>query len=322
MKITQQFKTQLYNYFVKRLGAYEYRNGWLRVPVCPYCGREQKMGVNLTTYRTNCFRCGEHPSPAQMVMDIETLDTYAELLTFLKHGDFSELSFTETKVELAEPKPVYLPDGFRLINQGTSTTSKVMQSYVNKRGFDTQQLSKLGVGYCAKGDYMGYLILPFYSQGRLTYFNARLVIGNGPRYNNPPKSVTGLGKEFLIYNVDALELYNQIYICEGVFNALTMGERAIATMGKAVSAVQVNKLIKSPARKFILLLDPDAIKQAISLALKLINFKAVKIIRLPEGKDANDLGRKEVMKLVWKTRYMYTYQEVINFRNNYRYEEV
>ena len=130
-KITQQFKTQLYNYFVKRLGAYEYRNGWLRVPVCPYCGREQKMGVNLTTYRTNCFRCGEHPSPAQMVMDIETLDTYAELLTFLKHGDFSELSFTETKVELAEPKPVYLPDGFRLINQGDGHIAKIyhLKSY-------------------------------------------------------------------------------------------------------------------------------------------------------------------------------------------------
>ena len=100
------------------------------------------------------------------------------------------------------------------------------------------------------------------------------------------------------------------------------GGKSDCNYGEAISAVQVNKLIKSPARKFILLLDPDAIKQSIGLALKLINFKAVKIIRLPEGKDANDLGRKEVMKLVWKTRYMYTYQEVINFRNNYKYEEV
>jgi DNA primase len=161
---------------------------------------------------------------------------------------------------------------------------------------------------------MGYLILPFYSQGRLTYFNARLVIGNGPRYNNPPKSVTGLGKEFLIYNVDALELYNQIYICEGVFNALTMGERAIATMGKSISRYQVNLLIKCPAKRFILLLDPDAKKQSIDLALKLVNFKSVKVVYLPEGKDANDIGRKEVMKLVWKTRYQ-DYQDLIKLKN-------
>lgn len=314
MKITQQFKTQLYNYFVKRLGAYEYRNGWLRVPVCPYCGREQKMGVNLTTYRTNCFRCGEHPSPAQMVMDIETLDTYAELLTFLKHGDFSELSFTETKVELAEPKPVYLPEGFRLINQGDGHIAKIIRNYLKHRGFNIDELSKQGIGYCTKGDYFGYVILPFYSNGKLTYFNARLVIGNGPRYNNPPKSVTGLGKEFLIFNEDALELYNQVYICEGVFNALTIGERAIATMGKAVSSYQINKLIKSSVKRFILLLDPDAKKQAISLALKLVNFKSVKVVYLPEGEDANSLGRKKTMKLVWRTRYQ-SYSDLIKLKN-------
>lgn len=314
MKITQQFKTQLYNYFVKRLGAYEYRNGWLRVPVCPYCGREQKMGVNLTTYRTNCFRCGEHPSPAQMVMYIETLDTYAELLTFLKHGDFSELSFTETKVELAEPKPVYLPDGFRLINQGECHIAKIIRNYLKHRGFDINELSKQGIGYCTKGDYFGYVILPFYSNGKLTYFNARLVIGNGPRYNNPPKSVTGLGKEFLIFNEDALGLYNQVYICEGVFNALTMGERAIATMGKAISRYQLNLLIKSPVKRFILLLDPDAKKQSIDLALKLVNFKSVKVIYLPEGEDANSIGREEVMKLVWRTRYQ-SYSNLIKLKN-------
>ena len=314
MRITQQFKNQLYNYFIKRLGAYQYRNGWLRVPTCPYCHREQKMGINLNTYRTNCFRCGEHPSPAQMVMDIEDLETYTELITFLKHGDFTELTFTEEKVELAESKPVYLPEGFRLINQGTSQTSKVMQSYVKRRRFDIENLSRLGVGYCTKGDYMGYLILPFYSEGKLTYYNARLVIGNGPRYNNPPKSITGLGKEFIIFNVDALQLYNTIYICEGVFNALTIGERAIATMGKSISRYQINTLIKCPSKHFILLLDPDAKDKAIDLALKLVNFKSVKVVYLPEGKDVNDLGRKEVMKLVWRTRYQ-NYQDLIKLKN-------
>ena len=317
MRITQQFKTQLYNYFVKRLGAYKYRNGWLRVPVCPYCHREQKMGINLNTYRTNCFRCGEHPSPAQMVMDIEGLETYSELILFLRHGDFTELTFTEEKVELSEAKPVYLPDGFKLITQGTSTLANSFRKYVIKRGFQPEALARHGVGYCTKGEYFGYLIIPFYTEGNLRYWNARLVIGSGPRYNNPPKDITGLGKEFLIYNSDALGLYNQVFICEGAINALTMGENAIATMGKAISRVQINELIKAPAKRYIILLDPDAIKQAILLALKLINFKPVKIICLPEGTDCNDLGRKEVMKLVWRTRYMYTYQEVIKFRNHY-----
>ena len=34
-------------------------------------------------------------------------------------------------------------------------------------------------------------------------------------------------------------------------------------------------------------MDPDAKKQSLDLALKLVNFKSVKVIYLPEGKDAN-----------------------------------
>ena len=314
MKITQQFKNQLYNYFVKRLGAYKYRNGWLRVPTCPYCHREQKMGINLNTYRTNCFRCGEHPSPAQMVMDIEGLDTYSELITFLRNGDFTELTFTEEKVELSEAKPVYLPEGFKLITQGTSTLANSFRKYVIKRGFNPNELARHGVGYCTKGEYFGYLIIPFYTEGSLRYWNARLVIGSGPRYNNPPKDITGLGKEFLIYNSDALGLYNQVFICEGAINALTMGENAIATMGKSISRYQINELIKAQAKRYIILLDPDAKDKAIDLALKLVNFKSVKVVYLPEGKDCNDIGRKKTMKLVWDTRYQ-DYQDLIKLRN-------
>ena len=32
MKITNQFKSKLKTYFIKRLGAFEYRHGWMRIP--------------------------------------------------------------------------------------------------------------------------------------------------------------------------------------------------------------------------------------------------------------------------------------------------
>ena len=79
MQVTNGFKSKLKTYFIKRLGAYEYRNGWMKLPVCPYCGRENKMGINLSTYRSNCFRCGEHPRPAQMVMDIEKTKNFIKI---------------------------------------------------------------------------------------------------------------------------------------------------------------------------------------------------------------------------------------------------
>ncbi len=315
MKITNQFKSRLKTYFIKRLGAFEYRRGWMKLPVCPYCHRELKMGVNLSMYRTNCFRCNAHPNPSQLVMDIEGFDTYHELINFLNSGKFDELEFHEEKVELAEAKPLYLPDGFRILSFGKSQVARSIRGYVKSRGFSIQELSRHGIGYATKEPYFGYLIIPFYYKGQLRYYNARNVIGTGPRYNNPNKDITGVGKEFIIFNYDALEMYRSVFVCEGALNALTMGDRGIATMGKAISAYQVNELLKSSCERFIILLDPDAKKYAINLALKLVAYKKVKVVFLPEGKDVNDLGRKETLRLVYQTRYQ-SYQDLIQIRNS------
>lgn len=315
MKITNQFKSRLRTYFIKRLGGYDYRHGWVRIPTCPYCGREHKLGVNLSMYRTNCFRCNAHPSPAQLIMDIEGFTEYHELINFLNNGQFEELEFHDEKVELAEAKPLYLPDSFRLLSIGDSQIARSIRSYVKGRGFSIEELCKHGVGYATKEPFFGYLIIPFYYHGQLRYYNARKVIGNGPRYNNPNKDITGLGKEFIIFNYDALEMYRSVFICEGALNALTIGDRAIATMGKAISAYQVNELLKSSCQRFIILLDPDAKKYAINLALKLVAYKKVKVVFLPEGKDVNDLGRKETLRLVYQTRYQ-SYQDLIQIRNS------
>lgn len=316
MKVTNHFKSQIKTYLVKRLGAFDYRHGWMRIPTCPYCGKKEKMGVNLSLFRCNCFRCNAHPSPSQLIMDIEGLETYSELINLLNKEDFNELTFKEEKYELAESKPIYLPEGFVNISVGTGTLGKIMQNYVKgKRGFTIDYLSRMGVGYCTSGPLFGYLIIPFTYQGKLTYYNARLVVGNGPRYNNPNKDITGLGKEFIIFNRDALDMYRTVFICEGAINALTMGERGIATMGKAISRFQLNLLIKSSVERFIILLDSDAKSYAIELGLKLVPFKKVKVILFQDDRDVNDLGKSQVMKMIYNTHYQ-SYQDLITMKNS------
>ena len=124
-----------------------------------------------------------------------------------------------------------------------------------------------------------------------------------------------MGKQFIIFNHDALEMYRSVFICEGALNALTIGDRAIATMGKAISQYQVNELLKSQCQRYIILLDPDARSYAVNLALKLVAYKKVKVVFLPEGFDVNDLGKKQTLKLVYATRYQ-SYQELIQIRNS------
>lgn len=314
-KLTSNFKGRLIRYFEQRINLRPYRNGWYKPDRCPYCGREGKFGINLSLNRCNCFRCGEHPSPMQLVMYLENVDTYHEVYSILEQEQFSGYIFKEDKVELKEQKPMYLPEGFYLLNQGDNTIAKSARNYVTRRGFDFNVLSRMGWGYCTKGKYFGYLIIPFHEHGRLVYFNARLFLGNGPRYNNPDTSESGLGKSFIIYNRDALDIYSSCFICEGAINAATMGERGIAMSGKAVSRYQINLLIKSPCKRFILLLDPDAKEYALDLAFKLQPFKKVKVIFLPEGKDVNDLKRKEVLKLIYRVHYQ-SYSDLMKLKQS------
>lgn len=302
----------MHRYFEIKLQAFDYRHSWMKSR-CPFCGKEMKFGINLGLNRTNCFRCGEHPSAVDLVMHLEGLERYTDVVRFLENEQFSGYVFKEEKIELRGKRDLYLPEGFKLLNQGDSTLAKMARAYVTKRGFNVEDLSKRGWGYGTKGKYFGYLIIPFHEKGQLTYFNARLFIGNGPRYNNPDASESGLGKSFIIYNKDALDMYRSIFLCEGAINAQTMGERGIASGGKKLSRYQINEMIKSPAERFIILLDPDAYKEAIDLALKLVQYKKVKVVKLPEGKDVNDLGRKETLRRIYQVHYQ-NYQELLQLK--------
>lgn len=298
------FKSKLKGYFIQRLSAFDYRNGWLKA-TCPECGRELKYGINLSLNRTNCFRCGYNKRPLEVLMDIENIETYSEAIKFLNNNkDFEGYEYHEEKIELREHKPVYLPDGFKLLNQGNSQLARSARSYIKSRGFDPEALSRKGWGYATTGKYLGYIIIPFLSNGTLTYFNARRYCGSGPRYNNPEISATGLGKSFIWYNHDSLYMYKTIFICEGAINATVIGDKAVASGGKFVSRYQINELIKSPVERIIICLDSDAMDRAISLAFQLIDYKKVKVIIFPEGKDAADLGHKKTMRLVYNSRYL------------------
>lgn len=314
MRLTEEFKGKIYKYLQEKIGLRPYRKSWYKPDKCPYCGREGKFGVNLSQNRCNCFVCGEHPSLIDLVMFLENVNTYPEVLRILGQDKWSGAFYKEDKVELKERKLLYLPDGFKLIDQGDSTLAKSIRGYIHKRGFDIPNLAKMGWGYGTKGIYMGYLIIPFYENHQLVYFNARRVLGNGPKYKNPDTSVTGLGKSFIIYNVDALNLYKTIYLCEGAINAQTMGNNGIASCGKNISRYQVNSILKSKAEHIIILFDPDAKDKALQLGMKLLPHKKVKVVFLPEGKDVNDLGRSTTLRYVYNTPYQ-NLQELLSIKN-------
>lgn len=312
----KNFRSLLGSYFLSR-GFEVYRRGWLKGPYfsCPFCGREGKLGINPSTDFYHCFRCDAKGNLLDLILVLEKLDTFNEGLKVLEKYKDMGFQIKEEKVELKKLNPLVLPEGFKLLTQGTSQIAKSARAYVKGRGLDVQKLSKMGWGYSTDQNYFGYLIMPYYKNHQIIYYNARNFLSNGPRYLNPQLSDSSLGKSQIIYNEEALHMYKSVYLCEGIFNAVTISpDRGICTAGKFLSQYQINKIIKSPVERVILCLDGDAIEQAIKLALDLVMYKQVKLVQFPKDKDINDLGLRKTLHLIYNTKYM-NYSQLIRLKN-------
>lgn len=318
--LSKQYQTKLANYFLG-IGFSVYKHGWFKGTdfECPFCGKVNKFGVNVSKNWYHCFRCGEVGDLIKLVKEVEGVETSSEVKLHIdKYQDFGySIKRERERAEVSDIKPAILPEGFRLVNQGDSQISNSIRAYVKKRGFNIDEVSKMGWGYTTSSKYFGYLIIPYYKNGEVVYFNARNFLNREPKYLNPDIGIeTSVGKSLLFYNEDALELYDTVILCEGAINATTISkEKAICSAGKSLSAYQINLLIKSQIRKLIICLDDDAIHQAFDLANKLIGHKVIKIVQFPKKKDINDLGRNETMKLIYQTNYLKNMNDLIKLKN-------
>lgn len=313
MKLNREIYNKLAAYFKQRLGMFDYKSGWMKGD-CPMCGKSLKYGVNISQNRTNCFSCTYNERPLFVVMKIENLQNIPQTFNYL--GTFEGATYLETPQEYLEEKDAKLPEGYKLLSIGNSRIAKLARNYMKNRGFNILSLSMKGVGYCTKGDYMGRIILPFYEKGKLVYFNARKFIDSGPKFKNPSLEEFGVGKNLLIYNVDALAIYKRINIVESITNSLTLGDSTISLGGKIMSAYQTSKILRSPVKEVVIILDSDAYEYAIKAALAISPHKKVKLVRMPENLDVNDIGKKETLKIIKQHKFL-TYQEVLKEKFNY-----
>ena len=311
-ELSEVLKKKVTDYFVSKHGCAPYANrGWYK-GYCPNCGK-YKFGFRLSDNRVNCFFCGPMGTPLKAIMDLEGIDTLPEVYHFLKTFEGIDYYDGPKKVEV-EIKTIELPKSFKLLSIGDSNIGKLARSYMRKRGFNVLSLSMMGIGYCTNGDFAGMIILPFYRKGKLVYFIGRRFLALGVnKFNNPDSEQFGIGKTELIFNEDALQVYSTIYVVESVINALTLGANAIAIMGKKISQIQLSKILRSPCKRIVICLDPDAYIEAIQLGLKLVEYKKVKVIRFPDKKDVNDIGKKWVMEQRKITPY-HSYLDLIRLK--------
>lgn len=299
-------KKKIYAYLVERLNLVNYRRGWMK-GVCPYCSK-LKLGVHLDKNRVHCFVCGELGNTQKFIMELENLSTLAELHILLnsfknsEYLDYEALSFEP--VVKKEYKTLELPKSYKNIILGDSQVAKSARTWMKSRGFNLNNLALAGVGYCDEGEYFGRVIIPYYYRGQIVYFNARKIFEyDGEKFKNPKVEEVSIGKANVVYNMDALALYDKVWAVESATNALTIGPSATGFGGKDLSPNQISAILRSPVERVVIGLDDDALKQAYKLALTLCEFKKVKVLHLPPAKDINAIGKKASKELEKSTSY-------------------
>jgi DNA primase len=270
------------------------------------------MGINLSQYKAHCFGCLEKLNPIQLLMEMESFKQFSQAYEFLRvQQEFDAYQdFVGKRVEI---KQMTLPDSFKLITDVKGYIGKYAQNYMKGRGFKIEELEAAGIGYCTQGEYAGYIIFPIYYNNNLVFYQGRKFIDIGPKMRNPEFEKFGIGKTQVMYNADALFIYNRIDLVESITNSLTLGSRSIASFGKELSPWQMSLIIHSPCTHLTMVYDNDAYYGAIKQAMQLVHYKKVRVILMPINKDVNDVGKKKTNKFKKDTPWQ-SYQDLLKIK--------
>jgi hypothetical protein len=278
---------------------------------CPECSEEKNMpqgdgkGNLEINYKKNVYRCwacsGYNNTRGNIFKLIKTygskkdLEDYRLLLPSL---DF-DTTYTQTKTVTEDLKR---PEGYKRLSKCTSNDylyDKVMY-YLKKRGVTDELIKKYDIGYSSIGKYHDRIIIPSTDEvGGLNYFVTRAFDYKvKPKYLNPD-----VDKQTIIFNHGKINFDSTIYLVEGVFDHIVI-PNSIPLLGKYVSDKLFLELQKAKGY-IVILLDSDAVEDAINIYKKLNSGKFYGRIKMnvpPDGHDPSTiyqkLGSRGIKKLI------------------------
>jgi len=261
---------------------------------CPYCsdikgleGGDGKgnLEISYIHHIFNCWACGD------------SSDMHGQLWKLInKYG-----SGTQKKLyRLIQPyefvpkakifNQIKLPSEFIYFSEANKKYPPYKEAinYLKSRGITDSIIDKYKLGFVAKGEYQGRIIVPSYDENNeLNYFIARSWSSNTKfKYKNPK-----VEKETIIFNEHLINWDKDIYLVEGVFDCFFL-DNSIPLLGKHLTDNLFGKLYSKSSGNIIVCLDGDAFNDAVSLYRKLnggVLYERIKIIKLPQDKDVCDL---------------------------------
>jgi len=230
---------------------------------CPFCSPDKSasMSLNQSTGWFYCFRCGYKGRE-------KAHNATGVVLSSLANAHV--------------PSTLALPEGFQSLGLVTRTgrlTERIFLHYLKRRGLTQVEIDKFQIGFTMRGPCRGRVIFPIYRGNELVYFVARSIMPKPKRrYMNPP-----LPKGGVIFKTFTGKA-PMACIVEGVFDAVSTGRviPSIALLTKRISQEQLSE-IRASCSRAIVMLDSDAVKEALEVSEQVGHFLPTEISLLGKG---------------------------------------
>jgi DNA primase len=279
---------------------------------CPYCGKEKHLGVTPSKKVFGCYRCGEGGNYIKLIQKISKI-SFWEALKFLKEGsnlNHYNLSFIGDIIEDMQPlinleekiKPIKLPPEYiplgnnRLPYLDTGRKFPIPQKLVKHHH----------MGYANEGPYKDRLfICDVNDEGLPIYWVARDMTGKVDKkwkVLNPSQEYTNIGSADLLFNFSLAKQYKTCIITEGVFDALYVGDNAVAAWGKGLKRNHLYWLLKANFQKVVLLFDSDVQDTELEKDAEVLSqFFNTYICKLPSG-DPDEYEKKQLYSFLGNSK--------------------
>ncbi len=273
--------------------------------LCPFHNEtDASFNVYLGTNSFHCFGCHVGGSNIDLVMEARRIDALHAAKTLVTDFQLScrELTPEEiTKYEENERKTVLLKD---YILQSHKNIRQGHRKALYKRGLTDDEINHYQVGYDPgrdltdteelkaiglfndNGRYLptGRIVIPVCSHNRPIYLIFWDYRGQGPKYLFPDSAKKPLVGE------DLLNKQPEAYLAEGIFDWFSLrkaGFITVCSLGTMPNKSQ--KAALERVERIYVTFDSDA--GGIEAGEKLVEdfYPRAKLLRLPEGKDPNDL---------------------------------
>jgi len=150
---------------------------------------------------------------------------------------------------------IVYPPGFQLATADGALPARA-RAYLARRGFTSEHIGRYKLGVSA--DIGWRVVIPI--EGK--FWQARAIFPfQEPKYLHPKTE-----SRHYVFNFTALEMYEEVVICEGAFSAMSIGENAVGLLRNKATTEQVKRLLKSSVRRFVVALDADARVHTMNLA--------------------------------------------------------